>query len=564
MHEKNVDQAQLVSSEIFAQEFSLLGIEYNADPSAVLDLLKLEPSGPIGGLGRLRVSEAPVGFPVLYDQGGDPGMLAFYEQLQEKTKRRMSELRGYFQGLLRNSDFLEYLADEKEVDFDVLQKATGMSSGYENIVSRMESVLTNTVDPEVIPMAVATATEDFTLGCELAAIFDGHSQLRKMLTRIISNPEFVKEFMASKGFDGYTSKWLEILNTFIATVCEKYTAQFPEKESDEIKEHLQHFFNMDGAFWTNDPQTCGKMMVFAKQTTTGNYFQQRAEDGSENQVWSRFSQLPESLPDYMSEYAQGYQKARYFVGVYSRANTLFKELFSQVYVDPVIKSLSVSYARPVPGRKDEFSSSSCASNGFWSDKDRTIGIRTPTSPEGLRPEAIQNEKVQAFVGGEGRRAIVDVLMLIHEIAHAVYNTRVQGSQIIDRESYADSADHAINEGHSVLLELVCIDHFIQNAADLSLTDEDVVFLEDQKVARLYFFKNTKSAYTEGTFRILHKVFVAGAGKGTERNVAAGLEAVAQFLDEIDSMKTLALRRDSPEYLEALQSGDPEQWFQLFS
>ena len=40
MHEKNVDQAQLVSSEIFAQEFSLLGIEYNADPRQAEKLIR--------------------------------------------------------------------------------------------------------------------------------------------------------------------------------------------------------------------------------------------------------------------------------------------------------------------------------------------------------------------------------------------------------------------------------------------------------------------------------------------------------------------------------------------
>ena len=50
----------------------------------------------------------------------------------------------------------------------------------------------------------------------------------------------------------------------------------------------------------------------------------------------------------------------------------------------------------------------------------------------------------------------------------------------------------------------------------------------------------------------------------ERDVHKGLLAVREFLDTLDVQKTINIKRDSPEYKQALKEGSPQKFTGLFS
>ena|GEM_PF-4366007 len=149
--------------------------------------------------------------------------------------------------------------------------------------------------------------------------------------------------------------------------------------------------------------------------------------------------------------------------------------------------------------------------------------------------------------------VIDTLIMLHEYAHGLY---AEMTGLLRSEgqvgAYYDTADAAFNEGFAVFMELMAGARLEQDAALWGWGERQKADLREWRRQRSQwlhqvFQKSRRGeavksmAYVEGTFKLLHKAFKKG-----------GLEAVQNLLRSLDVKKTLAVRRDSPEYRAALK------------
>ncbi len=153
-----------------------------------------------------------------------------------------------------------------------------------------------------------------------------------------------------------------------------------------------------------------------------------------------------------------------------------------------------------------------------------------------------------------RRRIADLIAMLHEYAHGIYEETVGYRPIPLSPGYYNTVDAAFNEGFAVLIETLAVRKMEQDADKLKLDQRDVADLQEFRRQRMQCLRGNSResmgmAYTEGAVRFLYEI-----------HKKDGIEGVRNFLLSIDRNKTLSTSRTSPEYAALLRNpGMPDHF-----
>lgn len=497
----------------------------------------------------------------------NPTYIPYDTEAGRTINHRVTILRGHLDGMLNNSDVLSYISnipDNTELSKQEIAKQLGLGKGYEFVVERLYWVINKGIDPELVAPGVHEYMKVNNLPDIVTESLNSDTTLLLQFVNLITDPTFKKEFNLdmSPGSKPYSK---EIKNK-IDLIVNRWITNIKSKNDNteflvKVQSTFNNFFNLEQKFWPQVSETLSETSLTIQGSTNSTYFEHRTTNSvGELSNWypSGYGGSEQNI-DSIRRHARTVEKGKYLTGLFNYVDDLYQEFFPELYIKPDVQKLSLE--EPYKPWKDAPKESCDQSNGFW-DGDGTIGIKSGTVVKSNTAGDIANENSFHFAGPSVRRLNTDIVTMAHEEAHAIYEEIVRKGATRP-ENYHNTADHAINEGTSVLVELLIADKIIENAERLGFNEKDVEEFKAMKTARMYKLAHQKNGYTEGTYKILHKVYSESAGRINKRNMHQGLLAVRAFLDGLDPKKTAGIKRDSPEYLEALKSGDPKKWAGLF-
>lgn len=535
----------------------------SVSPTEVMNFVS--PDGVCRDLGCVRVSEQPLLLPE-FEETISPRMRVLFKEATPRVERT----RGYLKAMLVDKTVINELQQKDEdgqFGAEDISRIFGLGKEYSWEVKRLDSILNKNIDPELIPIVI----ESFVVNNQLpAAVTDAVKNdfyLISKISDLINNQTFHDEFWLNgrPGATPYPTEIKQEIDYIIklwVTDAQK-EGVLDDTQTESIRESLNNFFNADKKFWTQEAQTGTNTIGELYELTNRQYVEYRVVNDMGTENWYSAHGNNSNLKGFI-KHSKAFPAGEYLVGLHKTTMALYQDLFPEIFTDFELNKLKM--IDPNLGYLDRNykPNESCdLSNGSWEDDTKTITIKSGTLVRAERGDDIANELAFHFAGPKVRRLLSDFITDFHEITHGIYSKRVHKG-IIGLEKYHSTADHAINEGLSVTMELLAIDALKANAEAVGLSHQDVLQLEECKQARLYSLKKQKNGYTEGTYRIFHKIYADAAGKGEERDMRKGLSAISDFISKLDTEKTLSIKRDSPEYLEALKAGDPNKWLGLFS
>lgn len=516
------------------------------------------------------------------NQGSFKDVVGFYfERDQEKMKKmqpfinqgeiKSSELKPLLDDVLHNRELLHVISGLPEDG--VLKKEElrqHLNTVNDPLVERAFFVLNYSIDPELIPYALAHLDLKRHDAPELFINqMSRNEYLRRRMAGLITNPTFRKQYIGVHPNDekSYSKQMIGEINGFIND-CSLDVSKNPQVTKDQIvslREYLQKFFNLRRDSWGMGPS--GEFFQYLRDATKHAYFESFQRDKLTGEK-TRYALASGNTPirNYLSTYEQALGIGEYTLILYQTVKDIYKKAFPEIYQESDVKLLRLTDPRPEDVFGIDLKTLVDGSNGYFRGEDKSIGIQSGTVVMKRGVKAFDEETV-SFFKKRAKRKVADTVTMAHEFTHSIYEKMVRGhaSQMPEAaEKYHDTADHAVNEGFAVMMELLFIDTLKANPALLDLSAQDVVDLETWKQDRLFELKKEKSGYTEGTYRIMHKVYSEGAGKGGRRDMHAGLVAIRQFLGSLDPNKTLKTSRSGQEYKDLLKKGDPQEWTRFFS
>lgn len=537
--------------------FDALDLTTNLQPESRLDFKRatihevrefVVPEGACTGIGTLRVNQGPT----------------FIEN-DKILEERVKFLRGYLDGLINDDmaiSIIANLSEGQQLSKDKLKEIFGLGKGYEFIVTRLYYVVNYDIDPDLVPTVVGYHFKNSGLSEVVKDSLENDPSLVVNLVDLLVDADFKKEFYLGSypGANPYSDK----LEQKIDYIKGRWFANIKKNNTDpqkleELEKMIDDFFNLKRKLWPQESETLFNTEMYLRSATASKYFEtKRINSIGELSDWAPSSI---NISELLAEHAVALEKGKYLVNLLRDVDVLYTEYFPEIYDRPDIRKLSLEDPmRPWSSKPEE----NCElTNGYWSRDRNEIGIKSGTVIKAKLSEEIAREDSINFSGSRMNRRIIDMITMIHEETHAIYETTVRKGTVRPKD-YDKTADHAINEGTSVLMELLMGDMLVQDSRKLGFSADKIKQLQQMKIDRLYRLKKNRNGYTQGTFNILHKVYESGAGKIGNRNMRNGLLAVKRFLTAIDPSKTLKIQRDSKEYMDALKSGDPQQLLHLFA
>jgi hypothetical protein len=479
---------------------------------------------------------------------------------------RVKFLRGYLEEMLNDDKAMSLIAnlpEGEELSRKQLKDMFGLGEGYEFVVTRLYHVINHGIDPEVVPIIVGLDFDEKSgLPKSVSDSFANDTTLTMKFLELMIDKDFRNEFFheaypgAKPYSEGVTGKLDEIKNKWIKDIQKNDNDQ---KTVEKFEEAFDKYFNIKRELWAAQCKLYNSDM-YLQGATNSKYFEHRSFD-TIGQItdWSpnSFNGVRSNM-DLIKSHAISLERGKYLVSLFKVVDSLYAKYFPEIYVSPDVDKLTIEDPfRSYNHKPDE----SCdEANGHWYKGE--IGIKSGTVIRPVNSSDISEEDTLHFGGPKVKRKVNDLIVMTHEFTHAIYEKTVRKNTDTAND-YHSTADHAVNEGASVLMELLMADMLIENSKELGFDQKEIEQFESVKQARLYSLKKHKNGYTQGTYRILHKVYKDGAGNGGQRNMHNGLEAVKEFLGKIDIKKTMSIKRDSFEYTAALKSGGPTEWLKLF-
>ena len=524
----------------------------------------VQPEGACRDLGDIRVNESP-----LSEEFYDP-LDARWEKLISETQPKVDSIRGYFKDMMNNDSVLLYinnLETGQEWNRDEIQKTLGLYEGYNFTLDRLHLILNKNIDPELVHLSMERYIRKRNLPGEVVDVLNSDTRLLTRFVKLILDPKFEEEFRRSS--KPSSTPYTQEMENKITSLVEYWTQLVGERSgldeiTDRTKSGLEDFFNINGDLYLQQEEAGGHTLLQIRDLTSQVYFEKRIHNSiGEDVGWSHFSFNTPTL-EYLLKYAQTVEKGRYLTEIYNKTSSLYQEYFPEVYTDPDVKGLIIT--DPFRPWSDTEPEDVCTeANGVWRGEKHHIVINSGNVIRSKTAQDISENNGFHLSGNIVKRKITDTVTMAHELTHGIYEKLVRKKVDMSKvEHYHSTADHAINEGFAVLMELLMADKLISNAKDLDFNEKDIRQFQECKRGRLSRLIKEKNGYTEGSYQILHRVFVEGAGRGNERDVHKGLLAVREFLDTLDVQKTINIKRDSPEYKQALKEGSPQKFTGLFS
>jgi hypothetical protein len=457
---------------------------------------------------------------------------------------------------------------------------------------RLAFIFNSCLDPEILPeIFQLVGVERQGMTPSLVGAFRRSEGLRWRWITLIADRDFQEEFYNAHPDQADYSAAVQakisgVINTTVLELARD--SLVTRAEITQARAQLADFFNLDKKFWPQEGMTASKFIESFSRITAETYFEQGQvwiDNENKRQItWVSGLSAPIAYPprEHLRDYALAVEKGRYMVELFQRGTLLIHRFIPELAIpDLPVQSLELSaapeiLANVVPSNRPE--SQVCGeANGYYRRQDKTVGIQSATAIAAATVEEIGQEETPYFTNEFGaqndgqrelrvKRGIADMVTMLHELGHGIYEGLVRSRRPADLpavENYHQTADHAATEGLAVLLELIGIDIMKEVPQLFGLKRSDRDALEACKQARLYRLKKDKNGYTEGTYRILHRVYAEAAGKGKGREVHRGLRAVREFLEKINPAQTLQVLRGDKTYRRLLREGSPAGWQALF-
>lgn len=521
-----------------------------------------------------------------------PDSRTVLNQIEESTS---AELIPMIELILQSEEVLAESARKTKsgqrftLESEIVRQVLGNEIKQQTI-DRIVRIFNDSIDAELIAPALVYHLELFKMTdlLPVAQAIRSNNWLRERWASLLSNQEFVTQLASSRqqreGESQYSDTIVSDINVVINATLLALTGPNSTADIKGLRASLQDFFNLDNKFYAGDPITINTFIQQLRKTTGEAYFEK--QENKKEQEYASFLPTYDFSPvDLLSRKAESWTVANYLAQKYDDVQRILKKHFSVIYAEPTIKLLRIKDPETdrEEGSDDDIRGEG---NGWFSKIEGSIGIISPVllrvAPDSIATQVIPYQTAEIKESKEDQteetkeskhepllvpRGITDMVTLIHESAHDIFYTLVesQREQLMDDQlTYRQSAEHALNEGFAVLVELLFIDLVIGQPEEFGFQTEDIKKLQSCKYVRLSTLKRQPNGYTEGLYDIIHTIYSQAAGKPSERDPTKGLLAVRHFLNQVDATKLRLMSRDSEEYKNALQKRDPEEWLRLFT
>lgn len=522
------------------------------------------PEGVCQHMGCLRVRPEP--FDKVISQDNLRARATGVTGIVDNAERSSLEIKPILAQLLQNDRFLEMINTLALPGATIPQEVIKNSLMIfdRNLIDRVFYIVNSNIDPEFTPLAISRVSGDLIdRSNPFFSMLCADKALRFRFASLLSHPKYSRELYDRHYKDErpYSPEFTADINGLVSQCIYQLHQLNPSVTAEEIsdlKKYSEHFFNID----THTGGSRAPVTELLKQLirlTASAYFEKRFPKDSEgNENWGLVYMAGETPQGYIREHARAVEAAKYLLNLYRLVLGVYKQYFPEVYVEPAIEKIKLRSPR------SSYLGICEDSGGFYDDSERSVGIISGTIMQSSGRAAF-NEETMSFNELRVRRKVNDAVVTAHELAHGIYEKLVGSKREVPKPAeYKITADHAINEGFAVMMELMFIKTMIAHPEILGCDSRDLKDLQAFRGERLKRLKREGNGYTEGTYRILNRVYGGGPGHLPGHNIQSGLAAIRNFLEGLDINKTLRIRRDGVEYGNLLREGDANRWKQLFS
>jgi len=520
------------------------------------------PEGVCHALDEIRINDESL------VPSGDIGER--WKSLWERADTKVDEMRGYFRNIIKNDHVLSTLLSldsKEELSERKIGELLGLGDGYQWDVKRLYLIINKGVDPVLLPLVIESYIKERNLPEEITDVLSSNYRLWNKLTGLFTDPSFSENFGGNRG-EPYPDEVKKRINDLIVSWDSELKKLSSLSDEDRIrcKEALGDFFNLEKELWHQNEKNGYEKMFFWRETTARSYLKIKSYNNG-SLAWREGSFVGSNMAEMFKRRAVAVEKGKYLIGLYRFVEKLFENYFPEIALKGVnVRALSLEDPKGSKGRYKETKENCELAKGFWRMKDGLIGIGSGSFVEDKSARELLDDKTfgrapELLVD----RKVGDFLTMVHEYAHAIYSKIVREGKL--PKDYKETADHAITEGFSVLMEYVVNDFLCENPYLLGWTQKNIEQAKRIKKQRNISLQEHPNGYTEGSYRILYRIYGQGFKKsGADRNKkrSAGLKIVRRFIETLDYKKIVSVRRDSDEYKQALKQGDVGVFRELFS
>ncbi len=406
----------------------------------------VKPIGACRDMGTLRINNNPI-IATEFENTLHPSLKKRYKFAES----RIIQMRGYLDRLLNEDEpvsAISNLGDSEKLSNYAISKSLGLEQGYEYVVTRIESIVNNNIDPEIVPAAIQIYMTENNLPDIVTDVLQNDTVLLTKFTSLISSDNFLHEFYKVVDYDK-EQKYPEDLTNAIDEVINRWVNDVAKTESDpntleRTRQTLEDFFDTKRIYWKHQTQTGYNTIHDIRKRTCQAYFEDRgysSHGGSYHlSDWKQNEWTGHTNIETVKKYAQSIERGKYLLSLYNKVSSLYQGYFPEIFVDADVKGLEIE--DPVTPWDSNPIESCELSNGHWWDK--TIRIKSGTIIKSTNTQDISNELEFHHAGPKVRRLIADIITMSHELSHGIYEALVLGQNVVTVD-YQKTADHAVNE-----------------------------------------------------------------------------------------------------------------------
>lgn len=456
----------------------------NAEPNIASVRKWIEPSRACIGLDKIRLSSNPIKFE------GEKSSRTF-----QYVNDSVQGLKRFFAAALENENFLKTIAFRDDISASEIKELIPGIDIYSS--ERMALVIRNDIDPDSIPVVLK---QEYEASDELVDVFTAEPEINLQLAKFIA-------LHTERPFIQPHQKELGELFSFIETSFGKYPSNKRERLISEFSKIIKHENGQKDNYPSSDISLLqNRCEHFVKKT--GNYFEVYTMHrwNSQDESWGTLDDIVGirnfKVKDFIKGHAEAIRIGEYMIKLYGKTEESYEEFFPELFNDPKIKQLVVEDAL---NRMDLTDNNNKNANGHFSNKTRKIRLQSETRFSHGGDEALTEEAPTMMTDILARRKVGDVIIIAHELSHAIYDETVidQLNQRPDSDTYVvgkverdlnkdpQPLDTVLSEGFALVMEINFIDKIIANPHLINLDSQDLEALRNYREARLKYIKTVE-------------------------------------------------------------------------
>ena len=507
----------------------------------------IKPEAACGFLDSIRVTEAPI------SKDLDDG------RVRTNLKRLMTD-----QSFLKT--LIEGGPQKKLEDADFNQE---LPYTEQPIQDRVRYILNTNIDLKLLAPTINNLFAGTPQTEQTAAFFNQNPEAQMYLADLLADDELFRNLSASRDFEvSYGASAKKRVEDTIARITTG------EKSADPaLKAALEQFFLLDQSASKPLLDRVTALRRTVQSQTIDAYFDVRTPGTEWPEQKQPFRAFGIPAKDLIRRQAEETELAEYYAELYTKVNELYQQFLPEVYVDPALSGISVGdFNERMATNPNVYTKRTDPDFIVYEPVANTVNLaNVPTHPVADGHQLFE-ERVEMSMR-RGKRKVVDVIILAHELTHAMYERKkgpippenlAQIHKEGEEASFAEGAtqviDHTITEGFATFMELILSDALIKNPTALNLDQQDIADLQHNKMSRLHTIRRADpNPYQEGVFDMFHRIYEEAAGPPSNRDYHKGIAAINEFILNIDRDKTTRVKRDDPQYLALVAENNPQKW-----